>query len=374
MGRIFFAGDFCSRNPRTIKISTELLGLINSCDYRFLNFEGPIHRGTLNITNNNVLPQSDGSPSWCEEKGFNIISLANNHALDFSEEGLLATKNAFGKAVVLGAGKWDEAYTIKTVQSENKRIGFLAATSSDLASFKDKWTDGERIGCANVMSAEIERVIAKKCDYCDTLILISHAGVEYCNVPLPELRDRYRWLIELGVDAIVAMHPHVPQGYEIYDEKPIFYSLGNFLFDRMDPSAPRHEYWGHGLSLIFEINEAGIDKFKIIPVSYKDNTLEIEKDSKVLDHEKWLNEVLLDDRLYMDAVNRESLSLFPKYKSWLLDAFNSYEAKGNLRTFYHFYKGLYKKPNYRTALHQLREESTRWLLTRVLKLKSNSIL
>lgn len=66
------------------------------------NFEGPIHKGVLNIVNTNILPQSDDSPAWCEQQGFNIISVANNHALDFSEEGLLETKNAFKKAIVLG--------------------------------------------------------------------------------------------------------------------------------------------------------------------------------------------------------------------------------------------------------------------------------
>lgn len=374
MGRFFFVGDFCSRSPEKITISKDLQGIMDSCNYRFLNFEGPIHRGTLNIPNGNVLPQSDNSPAWCEEHGFNIISLSNNHALDFSETGLLETIRAFKKSKVLGAGTWDDAYRITVVSSDGRRIGFLAATSSDLASFKDKWTDGEKTGCANVMGAEIERAISQKSELCDTLILISHAGVEYCNVPLPELRDRYRRLIELGVDAIIAMHPHIPQGYEIYNGCPILYSLGNFLFDRMDPSAPRHKYWDHSLSVVLNVDSSGRIEFNVVPLCCNNNSLDIEKDSEILEHEQWLTEVLDDDKTYIETVNKEIHALYPKYKGWLLSSFNAYEANGDLRSLYHYVRGCNKHANYRAALHQLREESTRWLLSRVLKQKSKSTL
>lgn len=374
MGRFFFVGDFCSRTPRELTISKDLQEIMDSCSYRFLNFEGPIHKGTLNIPNGNVLPQSNDAPAWCEENGFNIISLANNHALDFSEVGLLETIRAFKDSKVLGAGTWEEAYRITVVSSDGRRIGFLAATSSDLASFKDKWTDVGKIGCANVMGAEIERAISQKFNLCDTLILISHAGVEYCNVPLPELRDRYRRLTELGVDAIISMHPHIPQGYEIYNGCPIIYSLGNFMFDRMDPYAPRHKYWNHSLSVILDVDRNGRIVLDVVPLCFSENSIGIEKDPKILEHEKWLTDVLDDDKSYIETVNREIQALYPKYKGWLLNSFNAYEAKGDLRSLYHYIRGCRAHENNRAALHQLREESTRWLLTRMLKQISNSTL
>lgn len=48
----------------------------------------------------------------------------------------------------------------------------------------------------------------------DYLIVFNHGGVEYMDVPLPEWRDVYRLWIEMGADAVIASHPHVPQGYE----------------------------------------------------------------------------------------------------------------------------------------------------------------
>lgn len=374
MCRLFFAGDFCSRDPNSIKISPRLQKLMDSCDLRVLNFEGPLHKGPLSITNKNILPQSEESPKWCIDNNFNIVSLANNHALDFGEHGLQETIKAFDSIVSLGAGFWDEAYSIKTKKIGGNIVGFLAATSSDLASFKDKWTDANRIGCANLMTSEIERVVETKHSHCDFLILIAHAGIEYCNVPLPELRDRYRRLIELGADAIVAMHPHVPQGSEVYKGKPIIYSLGNYFFDRMDSSAQLHKLWQHGLCVIIDFNIQSEKKYELIPISSKDGILDMEQDKNILSHIDWLSKVLENDNYYMDTVNKEVKALYPVYKDWLFRGFNVYEADISLRSFYHFVKGCNNKPNYRSALHQIREESTRWLLTRYLKNESNSIL
>ena len=65
----------------------------------------------------------------------------------------------------------------------------------------------------------------------DYLFILPHAGVEYTDAPVPELIARYRDFIDYGADGVIASHPHCPQGWETYKGKPIFYSLGNFLFN-----------------------------------------------------------------------------------------------------------------------------------------------
>ena len=374
MGRFFFAGDFCCSNPYSINFSERLATIISNCDYRYLNFEGPLQRGCKSTANDTILYQSDDSPKWCKEKGFEIVGFANNHALDFGEQGLIETMKAFHGLITLGAGNWEEAYSIKAVDTNECAVGFIAATSSDLASFKDRWTDANKIGCANLMSAEIERVVEKKNEFCDVLILIAHAGIEFCSVPLPELRDRYRRLIELGVDAIIAMHPHVPQGCEVYMEKPIVYSLGNFCFDPLKQSSNMPELWNHGLSVVLDIKANRTIEYEIIPICNNSCSLDLESDEVVLNHLTWLNEVINNDIEYMRALDKEVYRLFPMYRDWLLGGFNAYEANASLRAFYHFVKGCFQKPNYKAAMHQLREESTRWLITRYLKNNSNSLL
>lgn len=65
----------------------------------------------------------------------------------------------------------------------------------------------------------------------DFKIAYIHWGNEFINFPYNDQRQFAHWLIDLGFDLIVGMHPHVMQGFEVYNSKYIFYSLGNFVFN-----------------------------------------------------------------------------------------------------------------------------------------------
>lgn len=71
----------------------------------------------------------------------------------------------------------------------------------------------------------------KKNSWADVKVAYIHWGVEYVDYPSVEQVKFAHWLIDLGFDLIVGMHPHVLQGFEIYKDKHIFYSLGNFVFN-----------------------------------------------------------------------------------------------------------------------------------------------
>lgn len=58
-----------------------------------------------------------------------------------------------------------------------------------------------------------------------------HGGVEHYNLPSPEIKQLHRFFIEAGADAVVNHHQHCFSGYEVYKSRPIFYGIGNFLFD-----------------------------------------------------------------------------------------------------------------------------------------------
>ena len=102
---VFFAGDFCSK-PSTSKIivTDELKNLINSCDVKVANFEVPLKPETkLPPQGRERFFQNDDAPDFLRGLGFNIFSLANNHAFDWGEEGFKKTKAALGDAA-FGAG------------------------------------------------------------------------------------------------------------------------------------------------------------------------------------------------------------------------------------------------------------------------------
>lgn len=65
----------------------------------------------------------------------------------------------------------------------------------------------------------------------DFKIVYLHWGNEYMNYPYPDQEKFAHWLIDLGFDLIIGLHPHVLQGYEVYKGKYIYYSIGNFVFN-----------------------------------------------------------------------------------------------------------------------------------------------
>ena len=94
-------------------------------------------------------------------------------------------------------------------------------------------------------------------------------------------------------------------------------------------------------------------------------------------HLNHITSILKDDEKYMEQVNADVLMFYPKYKKWLLNGFNAIEIKKNIKTIYHIARSLITtnfKPNLKIAMHQIREESTRWALIRALKLISKSNL
>ncbi len=367
--KLLFAGDFCAYAPEILTMGNELQGIINGCDLNLLNFEGPLQRGQLHAAGTHFLKQSELSPQWCIEHGFNIIGLANNHAYDFGEEGLEATKASFKNVATIGCGLWDEVYSVRYIELKGKRLGFFAVTSADLSSLKDKWTDWGKCGCAWINHGSIENIIREAKKECDYLFVLPHAGVEFMDVPLPEWRDRYYILIDAGADAIIASHPHVPQGWETYHGKPIFYSLGNFVFDKGVQAKQSH--WNNGIVVCLEISD-NLLTVKTYAIILQNHCVDIDHSKDCLGHINNICSILHEEDKYMSKVNECVLYMYSKYEDWLIS--------GLCRPLYlsSWYRTIRTwimcRKNKRIALHQLREESTRWTLIRAYKLLSNTDL
>lgn len=370
--KLVFAGDFCSNNPEKILFSKSLKDLLESSDVNCINFEAPLSKGMLISPNGYNLLQSNSSPDYIEKWGFNLISLANNHMCDYGQEGLMHTKQSFKSSITVGAGNWLESYEVKYIEIKGIKIGFFSGTSSDFSSLKDKWEDSNKIGCAWINHYSVNNIISNAKKQCDFLIVISHGGIEFMDVPLPEWRDRYRELIEMGADAIIGSHPHVPQGVENYQGKPIFYSLGNFCFDKNSTNKPL--YWDNSILAILEIENNKIS-FNSIPVVKKENSIDLDVSEKTVNHHNYLSEILKDDNKYIEKVNTEVLRLYDKYYTWILFSAKAIEVKFSYQNLIKIIKTLVLiKKNEKTLLHQIREESTRWLIIRALKLKTKSAL
>lgn len=371
---LIFVGDFNTASPQSICMGEKLRKIISCADIKCVNFEGALPLGELSIANKTILRQSMKSPSWCESNGFNLISLANNHMFDFGIDGLVGTKKSF-KVDTIGAGIWDEVYKIHYVNIKNIKVGFFSGTAADLASLKDDWTDKDAKGCAWINHRSVNRLISEGKSNCDFLFVISHGGAEYMNLPLPEWRDRYRELIDYGADGIIASHPHVPQGWEYYKNRPIIYSLGNFYFDLINRSQPIPQFWNTGLIVKLTIDKAkNTINLEVKLVERSDNSIEI---VDTLESQKYLEEICsyLDNTNYLRKVDEECLSLYNVYLDRIIVGTNSIKVTTFIKTMKNalrcFLKG---KLNNKLILHQIRNEDNRWVVARALKIKSKTTL
>ena len=113
---------------------------------------------------------------------------------------------------------------------------------------------------------------------CDIVIVIPHGGIEFVAHPAKYCIDAYRAIAAEKPDAIVAHHPHVPQGVEIYNGVPIFYSLGNFMFYMGQASfyGGRVLYYRHhGYMVELEVAKDGLHGFRIIPYRLTEHGVEL---------------------------------------------------------------------------------------------------
>ena len=257
--KIFFAGDFCSK-PSTSKISVsvELKNLIRSCDLRVVNFEVPLKPEVkLPPQERERFFQHDDAPAFLRDLGFNLFSQANNHAFDWGDEGFKKTKAVLGDAA-FGAGSYEDAYKVKVVEVNGVKVGFMALSFAAYTGVFDDIAKQEGLGCAYINDVRVNHDIIEAKKHVDYLFVLPHDGIEHIDIPMPGTIVRYRDFIDYGADGVIAAHPHCPQGWEEYKGKPIFYSLGNFLFNSKegyDYRATNLPHWYEGLCVVVTVND-----------------------------------------------------------------------------------------------------------------------
>ena len=108
---------------------------------------------------------------------------------------------------------------------------------------------------------------------CDVVLIVPHGGIEYSAWPPDYTIDAYRLIAEAKPDAIIAHHPHVPQGFEIFNGVPVFYSQGNFLFYQFTELFYRKQ----GYLVELEIARDGVHGFRLHPYGIDDRGVHLLK-------------------------------------------------------------------------------------------------
>lgn len=172
------------------------------------------------------------------EMGIDIVTLANNHILDFGPEGITDSIAALNEAGIkyVGAGEnLEEAKKLEIIEVGGRKIGFLGTSRVYMAA---SWAAGENHpGVFSTYDPTLPLEEIKKADeLVDYLVVYVHWGVERETSPQKYQRVMGQQYIDAGADIVIGSHPHVLQPLEFYNEKPIMFSMGNFVFGSSIPS------------------------------------------------------------------------------------------------------------------------------------------
>jgi poly-gamma-glutamate capsule biosynthesis protein CapA/YwtB (metallophosphatase superfamily) len=205
---------------------------LSSSDLSVVNLETAITIGGIRVPKEYNFRSDPISLSGLKNAGFHLVSLANNHSLDYGQSGFIDTIAHLRNYQLdyMGGGlNKDEAYSAKTYNIKGRTIKFLAF-SRVLPDFSWVATD-TKPGLANGYDLTlIKNTIEQEKAGSDFLFVYIHWGVETKKSPEVFQREWAKTIIDSGADGVIGSHPHVLQGFEYYKGKPIAYSLGNFLF------------------------------------------------------------------------------------------------------------------------------------------------
>lgn len=235
--------------------------------------------------------------------GVHGVSIANNHILDFGQEGFIETLENLEQRDIKYAGggrNLERALEPAVWNINGQRIGFLAFSRViyDMSWYATSNRPGIVSAYDNYVE-QIEKTIAESKKNIDFLIVSVHWGKEREQYPQDYQRRVGKIMIDAGADVVMGHHPHVLQGIEFYKEKPIIYSLGNFVFNSIGQLSNQ--------TMIFniEVGEGRIMNCYVTPIAIvngQPNVAEEKVKMEIIDNlnlisREWRTEVLSDGQV-----------------------------------------------------------------------------
>ena len=253
-----------------------VMALLDAADLRIINLECAITDNEQPWTRTAKVFQFRAKPSAIETlrtARIDACSLANNHTLDFEEQGLLDTLEHLDAAGIrhAGAGRNQEEAVdpaILIVPAEHThRVALLAFTDNEpsFAAGPDRpGTNYLPVSLRPEVLRRVERAVSAVREVgVDTVIFSNHWGPNMVQRPIEIFRRFARAVIDLGVDIYYGHSAHVFQGVEIYHGKPILYDTGDFIDDYAVNRELRNDW-----SFFFRVSveEGRFERLDLIPV------------------------------------------------------------------------------------------------------------
>lgn len=305
--KILIAGDYCQRYRVDTLVKDKCFGelfdqvkpIIESADYSIVNFEFPI---VLNKETAKPIPKCGPNLEGTIESvdaikyaGFKCCTLANNHILDQGEQCCLDTKNELEKVgidTVGVGGNLGEASKCLYKKINGETLAIINCCEHEFSIATESEAGANPLNPIRQYYAIQEA--KKQADY---VLVIVHGGHEHFQFPSPRMQETYRFFVDAGADAVVNHHQHCYSGYEVYNSKPIFYGLGNFLFDRPGKVTS----WNDGYLVVLDTLDSS---FKVIPYKHCVDSPSVRILHNTIEFEKQLSELnlIINNQRYLSSV------------------------------------------------------------------------
>jgi poly-gamma-glutamate synthesis protein (capsule biosynthesis protein) len=232
--------------------------IMDGCDLRVANLESMLtQRERRHGTLGGVLKAPPESVEALSAAGFDAVTVANNHCMDFGPEGLLECLRILDEHAIRHCGAGDSPFSARrpaVLGAKGIRVGMLGYT--------DDYRPASPLGAAAGPAPARDELILQDLEAVrptvDIVVLQLHWGVEFAMYPWLTHRTRARRYAEAGADLVLCHHAHVPMGVEVWKSSLIAYGLGNLVFP-----ASRHLAAGHPWSYRSVVFKVAFDRSKI---------------------------------------------------------------------------------------------------------------
>jgi len=304
--KILVAGDFCPRfNQKELldeklqrDITKEISVISAAHDFSMLNVETVFTKYDTPIVKSGPNIRTDLEYlDFLKKFNFNIGACANNHMGDHGDDALLETiQNVQNLGMMtVGAGKnKEDAQKALLVEKNGIKLAIINCAEHEFGI-----AEKNKPGMAGLDYYDTSKIIIDAKTKADVVLVFIHGGNEHNPLPRPGMKKICRFFAECGADAVVVGHAHCRQGYEIYENTPIFYGMGNFYMQNRKQSYG----WEHGYMVSLEFDKEKCIKYEIIPYyqAYDGTKFEIEKGEekkKALAYIDHISKIMNSEDLY----------------------------------------------------------------------------
>lgn len=201
-------------------IAGESKGLYHHADLLVANLEGAFATTRVPTTKSIAFRFDPKLAAQLKRYQFDVVSLANNHSLDMGWKNVDFTEKTLAENGVGYFGtqtkEGKDLTWIAEIPGKQDKVAFVGLNNTDHA----------------LNMPQVYEAIKDAQEKARYVIVFMHWGVEYKRISREQERTLARTLLDKGASAVIGAHPHVIQEMELYKGKPIFYSLGNFVFDQ----------------------------------------------------------------------------------------------------------------------------------------------